>query len=241
MCYQETGRGRSSMVEHQLPKLKTGVRFPSPAPIFPRQARGGFGRQSDQSRAQDPIRLHRHVWFRQLCSCGNVPSSHPESVMRFSKQITVNASAEKVWDVAGRDFANIGVWSTAVSHSVANNDLAPVNNSPVGGRLCDTSIGKISEEFTAYDDDKRTFSFKGVFDSKILQSVTNTTELTSIDENTTRLTITPNIELSFIGVLMSPMIRMQLSKLTDQLLDDLKYYVENGKPSPSKLAAQKKS
>ena len=47
---------------------------------------------------------------------------------------------------------------------------------------------------------------------------------------------------------MSPMIRMQLSKLTDQLLDDLKYYVENGKyyvengkPSPSKLAAQKKS
>ena len=132
--------------------------------------------------------------------------------MQFSKQVTVNASAEKVWEVAAREFANIGVWATAVSHSVANNELASVNNSPVGGRLCDTSIGKISEEFTAYDDDKQTFSFKGVFDSKMLQSVTNTTELRSIDENTTEVKITPNIELSFIGSLMSPMIRMQLSK-----------------------------
>ena len=160
--------------------------------------------------------------------------------MRFSKQVTVNASAEKVWDVAAHGFAKIGDWSTAVSHSAANNELAPVNNSPVGGRLCETNIGKISEEFTAYDDDKRTFSFKGVFDSKMLRSVTNTTELRSIDENTTEVRITPNIELSLIGSLMSPMIKMQLSKLTDQLLGDLKYYIENGKPSPEKLAAQKK-
>src|SRR5437660_12121316 len=29
------GRGRSSMVERQLPKLHTRVRFPSPAPISP--------------------------------------------------------------------------------------------------------------------------------------------------------------------------------------------------------------
>ena len=39
---------------------------------------------------------------------------------------------------------------------------------------------------------------------------------------------------------MSPMIKMKLNKLTDQLLDDLKYYVENEKPSPEKLAAQQK-
>ena len=160
--------------------------------------------------------------------------------MEFTKQVSVNASAEKVWDVIGRDFANIGVWSTAVSHSVANNEVAPVNNSPVGGRVCDTSFGKISEEFTAYDDNKKTFSFKGVFDSKMFKSVISTTELTSIDENTTVVKMTPDIKLSFIGTLMSPIIKIQLSKTLDQLLDDLKYYVENGKPSPKKLASQQK-
>ncbi len=160
--------------------------------------------------------------------------------MKFSKQITVNAPAEKVWEVLGRDFANIGVWSTAVSHSVANDKLAIVNNSPVGGRYCDTSFGKISEEFTAFDDDKKTFSFKGVFDSKMFTSVINTSGLRTIDENTTEVSFGPNIQLSFIGTLMYPMIRMMLGKAVDTILEDLKYFVENGKPSPKKLAAQKK-
>jgi len=160
--------------------------------------------------------------------------------MNFTKQITVNASADKVWNVLGRDFVNVGVWATAVSHSVANNEIASVNNSPVGGRVCETSIGKISEEFTAYDDAKKTYSFKGVFGSKMFKSVISSAEVTSVDENTALVKITPDIKLSFIGIFMYPMIKMQLNKLTDQILVDLKYYVENGKPSPGKLASQQK-
>ena len=160
--------------------------------------------------------------------------------MEFTKQIIVNASAEKVWDVLGKDFANIGVWSTAVAHSSVNNEAARVNNSPVGGRVCDTVFGKVSEEFTAYDDEKKSLSFKGVIKSKMFKSLISTNEVTSIDENTAEVKITPHVELTFIGTLMSPMIKMQLSKTLDQVLDDLKYYVENGKPSPAKLAAQEK-
>ncbi|CAO5256862.1 hypothetical protein FAGKG844_70030 [Frankia sp. AgKG'84/4] len=32
--YAEASRGRSSEAEHELPKLATRVRFPSPAPLF---------------------------------------------------------------------------------------------------------------------------------------------------------------------------------------------------------------
>jgi len=39
---------------------------------------------------------------------------------------------------------------------------------------------------------------------------------------------------------MYPMIRVMLGKAVDVILDDLKYYVENGKPSPKKLASQRK-
>ena len=119
--------------------------------------------------------------------------------MEFSKNITVNASTGEVWDVLGRDFANVGVWSTAVSNSVANDKIASVNNSPVGGRLCVTSFGKVSEEFTAYDDDKKTFSFKGVFDSQLFKSIVNTAELTSVNENTTVVKITPDGAIHLTG------------------------------------------
>ncbi len=160
--------------------------------------------------------------------------------MKFSKQIIVNAPAEKVWEVLGRDFANVGNWATLVSHSEANTEAPVVNNSPVGGRFCNTSLGKISEEFTAYDDQNMSFSFKGVITSIMFNNLINTSKVTAIDDNTSEVTATPNIELTFLGTLMFPLIKLQLSKAVSGGLDDLKYYVENGKPSPAKLAAIQK-
>jgi len=160
--------------------------------------------------------------------------------MKFTKQVTINAPADKVWEVLARDFADTGTWATAVSSSVAHKDVAPVNNSHVGGRVCQTDFGEVNEDFTAYDDQNKTFSYKGDIKSKILKNVTNSAEVISQDENTTLVKITPEIGLSFIGMFMAPMLKMKLSKLTDEVLDDLKYYVENGKPSPRKLASQKK-
>jgi len=160
--------------------------------------------------------------------------------MKFTKQISINAPAEKVWGVLGRDFANIGVWSTSVAHSTVNDKVAKVNNSPVGGRVCNTIFGEVSEEFTAYDDQKMSLSFKGVIASKVFSSLISTNEVEAKDENTTIVKITPDVELTIIGKLISPLIKMQLSKTLDQVLDDLKYFVENGKPSPAKIASQNK-
>jgi carbon monoxide dehydrogenase subunit G len=160
--------------------------------------------------------------------------------MKFSKKIVINAPAEQVWNVLGRDFENISKWATLVSNSEINTEAQVVNNSPVGGRLCNTSIGKISEEFTEYDDHNMSFSFKGVITSIMFTSVISSNKVTAIDENTSEVTATPHIELTFLGTLMSPLIKLQLSKAVSGGLEDLKYYVENGKPSPSKLAAMQK-
>jgi len=159
--------------------------------------------------------------------------------MKFSKEITINAPAKKVWDILGHKFADVGQWSSLVSQSVINNDAKKVNNSPVGGRFCETSIGKISEEFTAYDEKGMTFSFKGVITSKVFSNVISSNAVTAIDENTSKVTVTPSVDLKVIGILMYPLIKMNLSKLIKQGLMDLKYFAENDKPSPEKLASQK--
>jgi len=159
--------------------------------------------------------------------------------MKFSKDITINAPAKKVWDILGHKFADVGQWSRLVSQSVINNDASKVNNSPVGGRLCETSIGKISEEFTAYDEEGMTFSFKGVITSKVFSNVISTNAVTAIDKNTSKVTVTPDVDLKALGILMYPLIKMNLGKLIKQGLIDLKYFAENDKPSPEKLASQK--
>ena len=159
--------------------------------------------------------------------------------MKFSKDIIINASAEKVWDILGHKFADVGQWARSVSKSVVNNNAQKVNNSPVGGRLCDTSIGNISEEFTAYDEEKMTFSFKGVITSKVFTNVISTNTVSAINDNTSKVTVTPNVDLTWIGVIMSPLIRLNLSKTLNEVLKDLKYFAENDKPSPQKLASHK--
>jgi carbon monoxide dehydrogenase subunit G len=160
--------------------------------------------------------------------------------MKFSKQIIVDAPAEKVWGVLGRDFENVGKWATLVTHSEVNTEARAVNDSPVGGRLCNTSIGKVSEEFTAYDDQDMSFSFKGVISSKLFTNLISTNKVVAIDENTSEVTVTTNVELTFLGTWMLSLIKLQLSKAVSGGLDDLKYYVENGKPSPAKLATIQK-
>lgn len=158
--------------------------------------------------------------------------------MNFSKDITINAPADKVWDILGHKFTEVGQWSRSISHSVINIDAPKVNNSPVGGRFCTTNIGKISEEFTAYDEEKMTFSFKGVITSKVFSNVINTSTVTAIDESTSKVTVTPQVDLKILGLLMYPMIKMNLSKIIKEVLIDLKYFAENDKPSPEKIASQ---
>ena len=158
--------------------------------------------------------------------------------MNFSKDITINTPADKVWDIIGHKFTDIDQWSRSISRSVLNNDAPKVNNSPVGGRFCTTSIGKISEEFTAYDEEKMTFSFKGVITSKVFSNAISTSTVTAIDENTSKVTLTPQVDLKILGLLMYPLIKMNLSKLINEVLIDLKYFAENDKPSPEKIASQ---
>lgn len=40
-----------------------------------------------------------------------------------------------------------------------------------------------------------------------------------------------------MGVILSPIAKIKLSKLGDEILDDFRYYLENGKLHPRKLAA----
>jgi len=146
---------------------------------------------------------------------------------------------KKVWDILAHKFADVGQHSRVVSHSVINSDAPKVNGSPVGGRVCETSVGKISEEFTAYDEKGMTFSFKGVITSKVFSKVISTNSVTAIDKNTSKVTTTPDVDLKVFGILMYPLIRWNLGKLLTQGLMDLKYFAENDKPSPEKLASQK--
>jgi len=160
--------------------------------------------------------------------------------MKIFKEVSINVPAEKVWAIVGQNFAKIGEWDGTVSSSKINNDFPKVNGSPYGGRVCETSFGTINEKFITYDDNKMTFSFQGDIKSPVFSNVLNTVTVVSINANKSSISASPNVDLTFLGKIMSPLIKAGLSSSIKKGLEDLKYYAENDKISPRKISANNK-
>ena len=105
-------RGRSSMVERQLPKLHTRVRFPSPAPAFESSA---FGRRADPGTAT----VARNSLF--AVEVGHWPNAFGESALGIASPAGTHVLRSKRFEMLENR------WATVVRRSSANadDDLLP--------------------------------------------------------------------------------------------------------------------
>ena len=144
--------------------------------------------------------------------------------MEFSKQITVNASAERVWKVIGEDFNDISEWSSFVNTSEA------IPNLPEGsGRVCDVKgVGEIVETIVDYDDDGRALAFTvngGV--PFFVNEVVNTWQVEAIDENRSIVTSGVNVDLMPVfKQLLSGRLEKIFQRRLDTILSEMKDFAE---------------
>lgn len=162
--------------------------------------------------------------------------------MKFVKTKTINGSANKIWQVTAVEFADIGKWMSGVVHSRAN-ETAQLNNEAVAGRVCtfDTSDDPFMaiENITRFDEKNHILEFE-VFPQKksgaglpiIKNSVVMSLE--TINDNTTVLHWQSQFELKWLGKLLSPLLRIKINGTFNDLLNDLKVYIETGRVSEKK-------
>ena len=111
--------------------------------------------QADAERAGRLTRLAAHD--RQCASPQGraaIPSSgiarpadagQPRAMPQLSTHLSIDASADQVWDLIGPGFARVGEWATSIQASTAVPtipQLAAVTaaSAPVAGRTCTTGI-----------------------------------------------------------------------------------------------------
>jgi len=75
--------------------------------------------------------------------------------MKIRKQMTIDASAERVWKILGPNDVRAGDWASAVYVSSAKPIALKVAAAPVAGRTCQTSLGQFTESIEAYDESRR--------------------------------------------------------------------------------------
>lgn len=158
--------------------------------------------------------------------------------VNYKKEIVINDSPEKVWDVIGKGFVDIGSWATSISSSAPRKN----ESGELEGRSCQTSFGAVHELIDTWDDEKMSYSY--VMDGlpPMFKSGSNVWSVVAISPDSSKVLIDTNMEIKPLpAFLMGWMLKPQLNKSMDEMLQELKYFVENGSAHPKKQKALKKA
>jgi hypothetical protein len=164
--------------------------------------------------------------------------------VKMSKSLTVNVSADELWEIVGPGFAQAGRWSTAVDHSFGQG-AGKFDGAKCDTRSCDLSakgFSSVNERIVEYDTSKRILSFD-VFEGmpSFVTYTNNRTVITDIGNGKSKADLQITLHMKpFMGMLMGGMMSKNLSNLIDSALEDLKVYAETGEPSDRKKARMAK-
>ncbi len=146
--------------------------------------------------------------------------------LTITKQIPVHA--ERAWHFLGHEFANIASFFSQVdvSRPITPDEVPAgfpvVKGSPVLGRYTESRIFKVREVLSAYSDKDMSFTFDAVdVPPAVFSKSRNTTTIVPIDANSCQVTITVEMGLRHIFLLLSPILRKRMTILFDKLIDEV--------------------
>jgi hypothetical protein len=160
-------------------------------------------------------------------------------------KFVVAASADAVWDVIGRRFDRIGEWATAIPASTAiARTVTPlpvgqiIGGAPVAGRVCATGVRlvpRVTETLVAYDGTNRTLTYEASGLPAFVTTARNTWTVIALDDRRCPVTLRARfVTRGLLGHLGRWAILAQVGRTSRYLAEDLRRYVETGRPSPRK-------
>lgn len=162
--------------------------------------------------------------------------------MELTQEIIINKPIADCWEVLGNQYTEVYKWASPVNHAEGDGKAG------LSGAACDIrgcnveGMGNITEKLTDFDPKNHFLAYEVITGLPgMMKKAKNSWKLTAIDQNQTRLNMKGAIApKGFIANLMKPMIKMQFGKMTKNLVEEFKYYVETSQPHPRKVKAAKK-
>lgn len=166
---------------------------------------------------------------------GNFVSQQKGKEMIIEKEILIEKSVKEAWQVLGLDFANAHKWASAVNHSEAIGDN--FNETVCTERGCSTTMGGIKERLLAFSNDDYSLKYEVVEGKpQMIAYATNSWKLSAIEPHKCVLNIKMEIiAKGFLGSFLQPILKIKMTSMGQDLVEDFKYYVENNNPHPRKV------
>ena len=155
--------------------------------------------------------------------------------MKILKTITINKSIEVVWEVIWNQFSEISKWSSYIKESKVYGQ-PKLEGLGFSTRELDTINGIVKQEVTSFNSKQHTVTYKPISGMPpIIKELRVLWALSKKDANSTNLTLDFAMNMKGMGHLLAPLVKMKLGKVNEELLEELKHYVEKGQPHPRKL------
>ncbi len=169
--------------------------------------------------------------------------------MRFVKKSRVAASADAVWAVFAHEFDSAYKWMASVPHSYGEEVGERFDGAESAGRVCELNSDpngvKASEQFLAYDEDAKTCTVRIDFlnTRAVFPVHHNQLDFSIVDvgDDESEMTWVFRSRIKPWAYLIWPLIRIGFGVFVGQIMEELKFYVENGTPHPRKVAASTKT
>jgi hypothetical protein len=155
--------------------------------------------------------------------------------MNVQSTVRVDAPIHTVWGFLAEDFTGIAHWASQVVSARPLDDAPVLPGARVAGRYCaftdDPDGFGAREQITGFDPENHTlnFDFEPVNGPRALPVLRNHVEvvLRSLPGGMTEVVWTASPELTWFGVLLTPVLKLGLRKSFDGLLRELKTHIES--------------
>lgn len=159
--------------------------------------------------------------------------------MRMINSGIVNKPAAEVWELVGKNFADVSLWMVATPRSEPILQGVPIEGAPVVGRnsyLPAKFKGMYQQEIiTSYSEKMKTVAFDVVLKnvSKLLpiKGYASTVTVEPVSDNSCRVTWDATVHLRTLGYII-PGIKKSMNAGFIRNVEEIKHYMETGKLHP---------
>lgn len=160
----------------------------------------------------------------------------------IKQELIIDASIDMAWLVLGPQFADAYKWASSIKHSEAR-DNKSINGSTCSERGCNVKgIGDIKEKLLQYSEAEHSLSYQ-VYEGmpKMVKYAVNNWKLISTPDGKTKLEMQIEMKTGgMMGKMMKGTMKRKMTKLSKEVAEEFKYFVETERPHPRKIKATSK-
>jgi hypothetical protein len=168
--------------------------------------------------------------------------------MKTSRKMNINATSEDVWKIFATDFESAHKWMAGVPNSFGKELGKRHEGANSAGRVCELDGNpnglKAYETILSVDEDLKSMLVRITFKNApfVIPIIANNADfnVTDTTDTTSQVVFTVTSELKPWAYLIFPIIKLGFGIFVRQIVEELKFYVENGTPHPRKLKALSK-